>query len=115
MFDRSLEKSELYFAVLQILRIMSEWISESVTDLENKKEDWGSFHEIWDAEHPISENARGIDKRLINSNWDLLVSHQAKLVKVLRDRIERKTKEVESLRDGVIFQPYQIHVDIISR
>jgi hypothetical protein len=126
MFDRSLEKSELYFAVLQILCIMSEWIYESATDLENQKEAEAAIHQnIWsgDAKY-FSENRREIergiinsnwDKGIINSNWDLLLSHHAKVVKVLQDRIDRKTKEVESLRDGVIFQPNQINASINQR
>jgi len=119
MFDRSLEKSELYFAVLQILRIMGEWISESIIDLENQKESWGDFH--WDgymAEYDyaeyLTESAREKDRVAINSNWDLLGLHHAKLVKVLQDRIDRKTIEVESLRDGVILQPNEICTLICS-
>jgi hypothetical protein len=104
MFARSLEKSELYFGVLQILRIMSEWIYESITDLENQKQDWADFHWVGhgDAEY-LNVNGRETDRGIINSNWDLLILHHTKLVKVLQDRIDRKTKEVESLRDGVIF------------
>jgi hypothetical protein len=105
MFDRSLEKSELYFAVLQTLRIMSEWIQEGVTALEAQKESWAEFH--WaghgDAEY-LTREGRERDREAINSNWELLGLHYAKLVKVLQDRIDRKTTEVESLRDGVIFQ-----------
>lgn len=105
MFDRSLEKSELYFAVLQILRIMGEWISESVTDLENQEESWVEFHGTGcgGAEH-LTATGREKERIVINSNWDLLRSHHAKLVKVLQNRIDRKIKEVESLRAGVCFQ-----------
>jgi hypothetical protein len=105
MFDRSLEKSELYFAVLQILRIMGEWMSESVTDLENQKESWEQFHGPgYGGVEYLTESGREKDRIVINSNWDLLGSRHAKLVKVLQDRIDRKIKEVQSLRDGVIFQ-----------
>ena len=105
MFDRSLEKSELYFAVLQILRIMSEWIHESVTDIENQKESWADFHGAGHGKADyLSEEGRERDREVINSNWDMLGLHHAKLVLVLQDRIDRKTTEVESLRDGVIFQ-----------
>jgi hypothetical protein len=107
MFDRSLEKSDLYFAVLQILRIMGEWISESVKDLEHQKEDWSEFGRF-DAPDYLSAKYLETDREVINSNWDLLASHHAKLVKVLQDRIDRKTKEVESLRDGVIFHMTKI-------
>jgi len=106
MFDRSLDKSEIYFAVLQILRIMSEWIYESVTALEKQKEEWAQVRQVWrGAPEYLSETNQEIDRGIINSNWDVLLSHHAKLEKVLRDRIDRKAKEVESLRDGVISKP----------
>ena len=106
MFDRSLEKSELYFAVLQIIRIMGESISESVTDLESQKKSKIDFYwtAFGTAEH-LTWRSREKDRVVINSNWDLLSSHHGKLVKVIQDRIDRKTKEVESLRDGVISRP----------
>jgi hypothetical protein len=106
MFDRSLEKSELYFAVLQILRIISDWIQESVTDLENQEESRGCFQRLGHgmAEH-LSEEGRERDREVINSNWDLLALHHATLAKALLERIQKKTTEVESLRDGVISNP----------
>jgi hypothetical protein len=108
MFDRSLEKSELYFAVLQILRIISEWIYKSVTDLENQKAEL-AYYAGFGSRVPEYPNNLETDRRVINSNWDMLISHHAKLIKVLLDRIERKTKEVESLRDGVTLQTVQNH------
>ncbi|KAF2496714.1 hypothetical protein BU16DRAFT_340064 [Lophium mytilinum] len=93
MFDSSLKVSEQYFAILQILRIMREWICDALKDLERQKEIWQS-----DRGYRLS---RKLDESIIESNWEVLVSLQQGFEKILLDRIDRKTEEVKSLRDGL--------------
>jgi len=96
MFDDSFELSKYYFTLLQLLRISSEWIDEAV----------GSFKALKTAL---------IDRR---SKSPMMVPNESEWHKVLKNcdivslvleesageiksRVNRKTEEVKSLRDGV--------------
>jgi len=111
MFDDSFKRSASYFTVLQMLRIFSDTIHESTTDLEAMKVEWlkGDFP----GSPPRSESSDfGKEvKRILSSNWDTVTSHQKRIARELIDRIERKTEEAKSLRDGVGFTaPFAISI-----
>jgi hypothetical protein len=106
MFDNnSFTRSELYFATLQLLRISSEWIRGSMEDLESLAQGTEIYlFEIQaylrperDDHDPTTANVA----RVLRQNWKNVLAHQKRLGKPLLDRIEKKTEEVKSLRDGV--------------
>lgn len=85
-----METSGLYFAVLDILRVMDEWINHSLATLLQCQTNWNKqTHE--------DQNQAAI----IASNWSVLIYRLRQSSAVLLDQINKKTKEVESLRDGV--------------
>jgi hypothetical protein len=105
MFDNnSFSRSELYFTTLQLLRISSEWIRGGMEDLESVAE-----ASVWDYNLPYGNRVkRSPDDpttlnicRVLQQNWKNVISHQKGLGKPLLHRIEKKTEEVKSLRDGV--------------
>ena len=107
MFDNnSFSRSELYFTTLQILRISSEWIRGGIEDLESLAgasvwryrglEAWG-----YGVKRSRPESTTANVSRVLEQNWENVISHQKSLGKPLLDRIEKKTEEVKSLRDGV--------------
>jgi hypothetical protein len=110
MFDTASSQftlSEFYFTVLQVLRIASEWIQESMDQLVRLAEDLEEAiinddektlfpsRRYWPPE--IKEPARDVFKH----NWDCVISYQQRLGKGLLSRIDKKQEEVKSLRDGV--------------
>ncbi|KAF2802242.1 uncharacterized protein BDZ99DRAFT_401745 [Mytilinidion resinicola] len=116
MFDSSLDRSKQYFIVLQLLRIMGEWISGALKDLEQQKGGWLqdqeyrkyamiAFHE----RELRADPSRGVpeldeidlEEKVISANWEALITYQRRHEKLLLDRIDKKTEEIKSLRDGV--------------
>jgi hypothetical protein len=106
MFDNnSFSRSELYFTILQLLRISSEWIRGGMEDLESLVEASLWYYELpyvgnrakRSPDDPTTSNV----SRVLQQNWKNVISHQKNLCKPLLDRIEKKTEEVKSLRDGV--------------
>jgi hypothetical protein len=102
--DPSLKISEHYFAVLQILRTMGEWIAESIEDIEDMKQTWDTWQKEWLPVWRVagvSEEMKIEDGETIALNWAVLASRQRNLGKKLLDKIDRTTEEVKLLRDGV--------------
>jgi hypothetical protein len=106
MFDNDpFPRSELYFTILQLLRISADWISESLTDLESLARTSQRFcekftkppDERWGRQDPVTVSVCTVLKQ----NWENIISNQKSLAKPLLERIEKKTEEVKSLRDGV--------------
>ncbi|KAI1376339.1 hypothetical protein F4677DRAFT_88922 [Hypoxylon crocopeplum] len=95
MFDSSFKLSRLYFTVLQLLRIMDEWVEQSVTDLKNLRDEW------LQKKHNHTSHLSADELRSIEKNWDTAVSSMELRAKKLLYRINRKTEEVKSLRDGL--------------
>jgi len=100
MFDDSFTRSKLYFQTLQLLRLFSNLISETGQDLDNDDLDlftedvFARMRQCWG-----SEASKDID--ILESNWEIVMKHQKELEKKLLSRIESKTAEVLSLRDGL--------------
>jgi hypothetical protein len=90
--DVTLKRSEFYFELLQLLRIFSEWISASVSDLEALATDTSQNFRYWGGE-PAT--------KVVRRNWDIVLELQRKPANELLGCIQRKTAEIESLRDGV--------------
>ena len=104
MFDDSFQRSASYFTILQILRIFSDAIRESVADTKSMKRQWLRHYAA-----RSSGDRRRFSKsaaKVLARNWDVLESHHEFLAAQLLSRIEKKTEEVTSLRDGVrIYHP----------
>jgi hypothetical protein len=108
MFDESLNRSRLYFVVLQTLRIMGEWIGETLKDVEQQKTRWMKYRQIR-KDHNVNGKSKfvipdqdfALDENIIGANWEVLLSFQQNQENLLLDRLGRKTEEVKSLRDGV--------------
>ena len=110
MFDSStsLARSKLYFTVLQLLRMSTQWIQESVRDLELLR---GYF--VDDLSKLASDKyyvnfmtgkqgpIRMAERERIEDKWAQVLLYSKSTSKRLVDRIERKAEEVKSLRDGV--------------
>jgi len=100
MFDDSFTRSKLYFQTLQLLRLFSNLIPETGQDLDNNdldlftKDIFTRMRYCWG-----SEASKDIE--LLESNWEIVLKHHKELEKKLVSRIESKTAEVMSLRDGV--------------
>ncbi|KAI1418322.1 hypothetical protein F5Y13DRAFT_176437 [Hypoxylon sp. FL1857] len=97
MFDNSFELSKLYFTVLQLLRIVTEWVEESVNDLNDLRERYGARKRF------LIEilNMDPDDLASTEKNWDTVITIMDSRAKRLLDRINKKTEEVKSLRDGL--------------
>lgn len=105
MFDSSFQISDIYFSILQMLRIFSDWIREVEESLP------GLYNEVKEAAFFLQESCRNdeLDNTFeFNLNTDILSQNLEKLdakmrssIRGLEARIERKKVEVESLRDGV--------------
>jgi hypothetical protein len=99
--DNKLHRSEFYFSLLQLLRIFSGLINQSMADLKSlaaksnviigglRSRRSGHFPELAGAAVALE------------NNWDMLVARQAGFGGALLGRIERRLEEIESLRDGV--------------
>ncbi|OTA53959.1 hypothetical protein K449DRAFT_389502 [Hypoxylon sp. EC38] len=97
MFDNSFELSKLYFSVLQLLRIITEWIEESITDLRDLRERYALRKRFL-----IQILKLGLDDiSSTEKNWDTVIATMELPANRLLDRINRKAEEVKSLRDGL--------------
>ncbi|KAK8102940.1 hypothetical protein PG984_016086 [Apiospora sp. TS-2023a] len=106
--DNKFESSDKYFFAIELLRISAEWVKEKGSDLKNAQESINrvllthikTAKDMYKGEHP---NAASWDAcaNVISHNWGIVFLAYQKYEKDLQDRIERKTQEVKSLRDGL--------------
>jgi len=102
MYDSSrLQRSDLYFEMLQILRIFSGSIAQSITDLERLAGHVRYCQECGLWKFPWEELKEQDAVKVINFNWNKVVSMQKKAASAALHQIERKNEEIKSLRDGV--------------
>jgi hypothetical protein len=91
-------RSRLYFKVLQILRIFSEAIQETKTDMRAvcnltlQVPVHGPFLR--------ADPSRGTGEILCH-NWEVVTGRLDKAAALLLERIDGKVEEIKSLRDGV--------------
>ncbi|KAK6956933.1 hypothetical protein Daesc_002215 [Daldinia eschscholtzii] len=96
MFDTSSRLSRLYFTVIQLFRLMTEWIEESASDIDQLKR---KFREIrYEVRLGLSAN----EIASVEKNWDTISSKMNLLAERLYSRIHRKQEEIKSLRDGLL-------------
>src|SRR5438034_11659349 len=102
MFDSSFKRSELYFSVLQILRIFSEWILGSMADLKSLEEEYNkTLGEIGETDESTGPRQRRFAaKKLIRVNWTPVVIFQETLGKKLLHRMDRNIEDAKSPHDG---------------
>lgn len=96
MFDNGFEISETYFTILQMLRIFDEWIQGTEADFGHLKEEI-----LCSVSNLILDSNIVVDMTVLATEIDRVVENQQSVGRKLRDRIERKRTEIESLRDGV--------------
>jgi hypothetical protein len=107
MFDTSYARSRVYFKTLEILRIFGDIIRETGRDLQEMDPErllQGSFLRAgWDARYFLRDDP-ATDKALWK-NWRILSEFQKGAEERLMRRINEKTEEIKSLRDGVSDEP----------
>ncbi|KAI0013599.1 hypothetical protein F4779DRAFT_613329 [Xylariaceae sp. FL0662B] len=105
MFDDSFQLSEQYFTVLQLLRIFQDWIGEMEDGIEGLKRELIGQCESWQDWRrrfcPGDENAWPLDIEGLEANLEKVKSFFELRANLLKERIQRKKDEVESLRDGL--------------
>ncbi|KAK9774093.1 hypothetical protein SCAR479_09207 [Seiridium cardinale] len=105
MFDDSFQLSEQYFSVLQLLRIFLNWIEEAeqgILDLRSELTKQCESWRAWQREHSLpDEDEWHLDLDNLKRNDGQVEDFFRRRVSALKDRIQRKKEEVESLRDGL--------------
>jgi hypothetical protein len=105
MFDDSLQLSEQYFTVLQLLRIFQNWIRETERGIQSLGDELIQKCELWQAWCP--QNAQmddlewPIEAETLRDNIDKVKAFFELQATPLNERIERKKEEVASLQDAV--------------
>jgi len=94
MFDNSSERSSLYFTVLELLRISSNWIEDTLRDWKGLEENWSSYTNA-------RETLSAEDVDICIANWKNVTITLEKRTDGLLHSIARQMEEVKSLRDGV--------------
>ncbi|KAF3021964.1 hypothetical protein E8E14_010100 [Neopestalotiopsis sp. 37M] len=105
MFDNSFQLSEQYFTVLQLLRIYQDWIVEAEEGIDSLGEELINQCRSWHAwQHqlsPVDEVEWPLLMENLKSNFSNVNGFFRQRVNSLKERIQRKKDEVESLRDGL--------------
>ncbi|KAI1740259.1 hypothetical protein F4680DRAFT_448019 [Xylaria scruposa] len=106
MFDDSLQLSEQYFTILQLLRIWPNWIEETERGIKNlgdeliqKCESWKSWQEH-QAQNDLSQWPLDIAK--LKHNIERLQGFFGTRALPLQERIKKKNEEVKSLQDALL-------------
>ncbi|KAI1373871.1 hypothetical protein F4677DRAFT_447842 [Hypoxylon crocopeplum] len=108
MYDGTgFQLSEFYFALIQILRIASDWIQESITDLrrlvDQMEELYYTPHDSFEATFlPDSPEAQALSIKVFKQNWESVISKQRLISEDLLTCISKKQEEVKSLRDALL-------------
>ncbi|KAK3331381.1 hypothetical protein B0H66DRAFT_465134 [Apodospora peruviana] len=96
MFDKSFQRSKTYFTVLETLRISRDWVEDVIKNWDGLGEQWSRLQTR--GPNPIFHEA---DLRAMSHNWESITLAVHEKAQSLLDRIDRKTEEVKSLRDGL--------------
>ncbi|KAI1746344.1 hypothetical protein F4680DRAFT_17452 [Xylaria scruposa] len=94
MFDESFRLSKDYFSVLQLLRILTDWIDSTENELESLRREWLSMKQR------ISRPKTDLDTTA-EKNWDIALAIMKRQTETVRTRAARKMEEIKSLRDGL--------------
>lgn len=99
MFDNSssMSLSKQYFIVLRLLQVFTEWIDDETATWHRTRS--SIIHErhsfFWSG---YESKAR---KQSLEDQLDIITQLLTSQTNQLKERVERKTEEVKSLRDGV--------------
>ncbi|KAK4221726.1 hypothetical protein QBC38DRAFT_376618, partial [Podospora fimiseda] len=96
MFDDSFDPSKSYFIVLHILRTASDMVNEALAD---RKELHNAWQSVFALRYGIEFCAE--DLKAIDYNWNVVFDLITALTNRIQGQIDRNTKEVKSLRDGM--------------
>lgn len=98
--DGMLSRSKTYFRMLQLCRIFGKTIEETIRDLEVANVGSDQFFKQW----------LGFESsKKLSEDWDIYTWKQVANLKVIRETLLEKGKELESLRDGVSISSTQAH------
>lgn len=93
--DHRLNRSEIYFTVVQLLRIFEEWTSEPEEAIRTLR--YQTTYELKSRVKSRQPEAQ----RIIERNWTALLSQAQTSRNRILGLIKRKRDEIQSLRDGV--------------
>ncbi|KAK1833076.1 hypothetical protein QBC39DRAFT_346720 [Podospora conica] len=102
--DASMQESELYFALLQLLRIFAQSIRETSSHLEILHDQF-----VQRLAHNQAFGIRNVhvadldDEKyhVLERNWQRVLKHQREVAGTILSRISRKTDDITSLRAGL--------------
>ncbi|KAL1870019.1 hypothetical protein VTK73DRAFT_2828 [Phialemonium thermophilum] len=94
MFDTSFKLSKSYFQILQVLRIIDEWVEQSVWDLRR-------FSEQWISKSRAGRDYSQLELDSLRKDFEKLVADMGASAQQIQERAHRKTEEIKSLRDGL--------------
>ncbi|KAK4164718.1 hypothetical protein QBC43DRAFT_317365 [Cladorrhinum sp. PSN259] len=99
--DYQLTRSEFYFSLLQLLRQFNDYIEQTAADVESLRQSMSTqLKEIEYQEMLFTYNV-GNEIGIIQQNWKVVSQKHENTVKELIGIISRKTRLIESLRDGL--------------
>lgn len=108
MFDDSFQLSQQYFTILQMLRIFKDWMDETEISFNRffQTIDLGSS-EWLETDSSAEVDPAGSRRRseIFENNCSKVKAYGTRRISHLKTRVDRKTAEIESLRDGVSETP----------
>lgn len=104
IFDKSFQRSRLYFEVLQHLSLFRDRIRETGHNLKTilGNTDFFADRNLGEVFGPDFHD--GQYHEIVRDNWAIMTKYQEEAERRLLNRILEKTEEVESLHDGVCSQ-----------
>ncbi|KAI0197397.1 hypothetical protein EV127DRAFT_476487 [Xylaria flabelliformis] len=93
MFDESFKLSKDYFSILQLLRILTDWIDSTENDFMSLRRGWLSLKE--------QSSSPKIDLDIAEKNWNTALEIMKRRTETVRTSAARKAEEIKSLRDGL--------------
>lgn len=94
--DHNLQRSERYFSLLQLLRLFRDDIENSFQDLNHFRQEIHA-RDSWDPSPGKMEHPK------VQRNWGVVLKFKEDRHDALLARIDGKTREIESLRNGVSY------------
>ncbi|KAI1662090.1 hypothetical protein F4813DRAFT_343441 [Daldinia decipiens] len=113
--DDDLQRSELYFSMLQFLYIFSTCIQDDTSMLKNaihRTDKWCGIIKQ-EKQHMNIEHLNPVIST-VQHNWKFLLERLDSIEEDLTDRITRKTDQIKSLRDG-LFNAQSVREAVRSR
>ncbi|KAI1114294.1 hypothetical protein F5Y14DRAFT_415315 [Nemania sp. NC0429] len=99
--DEQLSQSEIYFSLLQLLRVFDETITQGERDLQLLADTCCSILEINLRHFHEDDEGEAAAVSIVAENWKMITSSHTKRTRELLERMSRKTEDLKSLRDGL--------------